>query len=74
MGTHHTPTPAPRLSGLLANVHRLASGRELQLNDALDYFGDPKRLALVVARSGILADLSKRRKLQALVSESPHGV
>lgn len=74
MGTHRTPTPAPRLSALLAKVYRLATGRELQLDDALDYFTDPKRLASVVARSGILADLSKRRKLEALLAEPRHGV
>jgi hypothetical protein len=45
MTRHRIQMPAPRLSGLLSDVHRLATGRELQLNDALDYFGDPKRLA-----------------------------
>jgi|HubBroStandDraft_5_1064220.scaffolds.fasta_scaffold1235362_2 hypothetical protein len=66
--------PAPRLSGLLSDVHRLATGRELQLNDALDYFGDPKRLASIVERSGVLAVPSKRRKFESLLSESRHGV
>jgi len=74
MTRHLIQTPASRLSGFLADVHQLATGRELQLNDALDYFGDPRRLASVVARSGILADLSRRRKLEALLSESHHGV
>ncbi len=74
MTRHRIQTPTPHLSGLLADVHRLATGRELPLSDALDYFGDPKRLVLVAARSGILADLSKRRKLEALLSEPRHGV
>jgi hypothetical protein len=74
MVTHRTPTPTPRLSGLLANVHRLATGGELQLDDALDYFGDPRRFASVAAQSGVLADLSKCRKLEALLMESRHGI
>jgi hypothetical protein len=71
---HRTQTPAPRLSRLVADVHRLATGRELQLKDALKYFRDPARLALVVERSGVLAVPSKRRRLKALLSESRHGV
>jgi hypothetical protein len=71
---HRIQTPTPRLSGLLADVHRLATGRELQLKEALDYFGDPARLTSVVERSGVLAAPSKRRKLEALLSESRHGV
>jgi hypothetical protein len=74
MAAHRMQTPASRLSAFVSDVHRLATGRELQLNEALDYFGDPRRLASVVGRSGILADSSKRRKLKALVSESRHGV
>ncbi len=74
MATHRIQTPAPRLGGFLANVHWQATGRELQLNDALDYFGDPKRLASIVERSGALAVPSNRRKLEALLSEPRHGV
>jgi hypothetical protein len=74
MAPHQIQTPAYLLSGLLADVHRLATGRELQLKDALKYFRDPARLRLVVERSGVLADPSKRRKLKALLSESRHGV
>jgi len=74
MATHCTPTPAPRLSGLLANVHRLATGRELQLNEALNYFADPRRLASLVEGSGILPVPSTRRKLEALLSEWRDGV
>ena len=74
MTRHRIQTPPHRLSGLLADVPRLATGRELQLNDALDYIGDPKRLASIVKRSGVLAVPSKRRKLEALLSESRHGV
>jgi hypothetical protein len=71
---HRVKTPAPHLSGLLADVHRLATGRELELNDALKYFRDPARLTLVVERSGVLANPAKRRRLEALLSESRHGV
>ena len=67
MAKHCTPTSAPRLSGFLANVHRLATGRELKLTDALKYFRDPARLTLIVERSGVLADPSKRRRLEALL-------
>jgi hypothetical protein len=74
MARHRTQTPVPRLSGLLADVHRLATGRELQLSDALDYFGDPKRLASIVEGGGVLAVPSKRRKLEALLSEPCDGV
>ena len=66
--------PPTRLTGLIANVHRLATGRELELTDALPYFGDPKRLASVVAQSGVPADPAKRRKLDMLLSESRHGL
>ena len=74
MKRHLIQTPAPHLSGLLADVHRLATGRELELTDALKYFRDPARLAQVVERSGILANASKRRRLEALLSEPQHGV
>lgn len=74
MARHRIQTPAPRLSGLFGDVHRLATGRELQMKDALDYFGDPKRLASIVEPSGVLAVPSKRRKFEALLSESRHGV
>jgi len=47
---HGIQTPAARLSGFLADVHQLATGRELQLNDALEYFSDPRRLASIVER------------------------
>jgi hypothetical protein len=71
---HRVQTPAPHLSGLLADVHRLATGRELELNDALKYFRDPARLTLVVERSGVLVNPSKRRRLEALLSEPRHGI
>jgi hypothetical protein len=66
--------PTTLLSGLLADVHRLATGRGLRLNKALDYVGDTRRLASAVAGSRILADSSKCRKLEALLTESRHGV
>lgn len=74
MKGHRVQTPTPHRSGLLADVHRLATGRELELTDALKYFRDPARLTMVVERSGILANSSKRRRLEALLSEPPHGV
>jgi hypothetical protein len=74
MTGHRAYSPAPRLSGLLVDVHRMATGCELQLNDALDYVCDPKRLASIVERSDVLADSSKRQKFESLISESRHGV
>jgi hypothetical protein len=74
MATHRIQRPATCLSGLITYVHWLATGRELQLNDALDYFRDPARLTSVVERGGILADSSKHRRLKALLTESRHGV
>lgn len=74
MKRHRVQTPTPHLSGLLADVHRLATGRELKLTDALRYFRDPTRLTLIVERSGVLANASKRRKLEALLSERRDGV
>jgi hypothetical protein len=74
MTRHCIQTPTYRLSGLAADVHRLATGREHQLNDALDYFRDPRRLASIVERSGVLADSSKRQKFESLISKSRHGV
>lgn len=74
MKRHRIHTSAPQLSGLLADIHRLATGHELEMKDALKYFRDPARLTLVVERSGILDNSSKRRRLEALLSEPPHGV
>jgi hypothetical protein len=74
MPRQRVQTQAHHLSGLLADVHRLATGRELQLQDALKYFRDPARLTSVVERSGVLSVPSKRRRLEALLSERRDGV
>ena len=63
MTRHRIQMPAPRLSGLLSDVHRLATGREFQLNDALDYFGDPKDGINLERADSCLA------KFEALLSE-----
>lgn len=62
------------LQELFREVHRLATGRELSVTEAMNYFGDPKRLASVVERSGILSDPARRRRLETMLSESRNGI
>jgi hypothetical protein len=73
MAGHDVETRSWRLWNLFARVHELATGRDLQMEDAVNYFGDPKRLASVVERSGILDNPAKRRKLEMLLSERRDG-
>ncbi len=63
-----------RLWRLFSQVHELATGHELQMEEALSYFADPKRLAAVVERSGVLDDPEKRVALQQLLSERSNGL
>lgn len=62
-----------RLWHLFAQVHELATGRELQIDEGVNYFGDPRRLAWVVAQSGLLNDPEKRRALEMLLPDNPNG-
>ena len=56
------------LAGLLTEVHRLATGRPLSIEEALEYFRSPKRLATVVERSGLLHDPQRRLRLEQLIA------
>lgn len=58
-----------RLWSLFARVHELATGRELEIDEAVNYFGDPRRLSSVVEQSGILNDPEKRQALEVLLAE-----
>lgn len=72
----------PGLAGLLTKVYRLATGRQLSIDEALEYFRNPKRLAVVVERSGLLHDPQRRLRLEQLIAteekhlhrESANGV
>jgi hypothetical protein len=74
MGTHQTERLASDLWHLVAEVHKLATGRELQIDEAMKYFGDPTHLASVVEQSGILDDPAKRQTFQMLLSEGCDGL
>jgi hypothetical protein len=54
---------------LFSDVHELATGRELQIEEAVNYFGYPTRLASVVEHSGILDDPARRHTFELLLSE-----
>lgn len=56
------------LAGLLTAVHRLATGRPLSIEEALEYFRSPKRLATVVEQSGLLHDPRRRLQLERLIA------
>ena len=64
------------LATLVAEVHRLATGQPLTITEAREYFRNPKHLADVVRRSGLLVDRRRRRRLEQLlaVEESTHGL
>ena len=74
MSAHRTDGPAPRLWRLFAEVHELATGRELQIEEAMKYFSDPARLASVVEQSGILDDPAKCQTFEMLLSERRNGL
>jgi hypothetical protein len=73
MTDHHLQRLPTHLWDPFAQVHRLATGRELQIEEAVRYFGDPRRLAVVVEQSGILDDLENRQTLEILLSERRNG-
>ncbi len=56
------------LVSLLTEVHRLATGQPLTVDEALEYFRNPKRLAAVVERSGLLHDPQRRLRLEHLIA------
>lgn len=74
MPAHGSERRPCRLWQLFAEVHELATGRDLQIEDAMNYFGDPRRLASVVEQSGILDDPAKRRQLETLIGERRNGI
>lgn len=66
--------PALRLWRLFAEVHKLATGLELQIEEAVSYFSDPARLASIVDQSGVLDDPVKRQAFEMLLSERRNGL
>lgn len=74
MSAHHLEPRPCRLWNLFAQVHKLATGNELSIEDAANYFGDPKHLALLVEQSGILDDAPKRETLEMILSEHRNGI
>ena len=74
MPGHQAEHQPSRLWDLFAKVHKLATDRELQIEEAVKYFGDPTRLASVVEHGGILDDPAKRHELEMLLSELRNGV
>ncbi len=74
MPSHPAPEFVPRLWQLLAGVHRIATGRELTLEEARVYFREPKQLAQAVAVTGALNDPQKRMELERILEENLHGV
>jgi hypothetical protein len=69
MKTHRNPNGAARLCQLIASLHRLATGKELQPDEARIYFQDPHEVASVIEASGILKDPQRRREIERLLSE-----
>jgi len=64
------------LAAFVAEVHRLATGQPLTVTEARGYFRNPKCLADVVRRSGLLVDPRRRRRLEQLLAakEPTHGL
>lgn len=63
------------LADFVAEVHRLATGQPVTITEAREYFRNPRHLADVVRRSGLLVDQRRRRLEQLLgVEESTHGL
>jgi hypothetical protein len=69
MEMHRNPNGAVRLCQLIASLHHLATGKELQPDEARIYFQDPHRLALTVESGGILKDQQKRKEIERLLAE-----
>ncbi|MBN9662288.1 MAG: hypothetical protein J0H49_29085 [Acidobacteria bacterium] len=57
----------PSLASLIAEVHCLATGRAITIAEAREYFKDPKCLADVVWRSGVLHNPPGHLRLQQLL-------
>jgi hypothetical protein len=72
----------PSVASVMTEVYRLATGRPLSIDEALVYFRDPRRLAVVVEQSGLLHDPLRRLRLQRLLAtegnrtqrEPPDGI
>ena len=67
------------LAGLVAAVHRLATGRTITIVEAQEYFRHPEALANVVRQSGLVNDPPRKLRLQQLLAtqereESDHGL
>ena len=71
MAVHHPERRPCWVWNLFAEVHRLSSGRNIQVEETTTH---PKRLASVVEENGILANPVKRRRLESLVSERLNGL
>ena len=74
-----TKQDRPNLARLVAEVHRLATGRAVTITEAREYFKNPKCLTDVVRRSGLLHDPPQRFRLQQLLvrdeqREYAHGL
>ena len=68
MTTYVTANGALGLSGLIAQVHRIATGHDVPLRQAGRYFHDPKELARIIRRTGALRSTRKRMALAELLS------
>lgn len=55
------------LSGAIAKLHQIATGREITIEEAIDYFHDPARLREVLERSGSVRDPRKRLQIATLL-------
>jgi hypothetical protein len=66
---HPNPKGAVCLCRLIASLHRLATGKELQPDEARIYFRDPHQLASLIEASGILRDPQKRSEIGGLLAE-----
>ncbi len=60
----HSFTKMSSFIECIAEVHRIATCRELTTEDATAYFHDPHRLAGVVLASGVMENDQRRARLE----------
>jgi hypothetical protein len=74
-----TKEACPSLASVIAEVHRLATGRAITVAEAREYFRHPESLANVVRQSGLMNDPPRKLRLQQLLTAqqpevSAHGL
>ncbi len=60
-----------RIWEVMSALHRIATGEELTIEQAGEYFSNPKRLLEVVRSTGALEDPEKATAIDGLLNDVP---